>query len=248
MICPTCHRDGYHPEAFSIKLTPAQLERFMSYITQKENGCWIYRTWGEKYGRFNVNSATYTASRVAYAHFIGPIPDGLKVCHNCPDGDDTGCVNPYHMKLGTQQENVGDMMKKGRHKPQIGSKHAKSKTDEETVLKIRTTIADGTETVDSWSVKLNMSFQGVYRIATGISWKHVGGPLLKKRLDRKEHSKEDVLEWRRLYAQGVTQTEIAKRFGVKQSTVSYYVRGKQRQDVEMPGGIENEGPRIRKAA
>lgn len=47
----------------------------------------------------------------AYKRFIGPIPKGMKCCHSC---DDTECVNPYHLFLGSQSDNIKDAKRKGR--------------------------------------------------------------------------------------------------------------------------------------
>jgi len=52
--------------------------------------------------------------RVAYECFYGPFDDALKVCHTC---DNPRCVNPYHLFLGTQKDNLRDMFRKGRARP-----------------------------------------------------------------------------------------------------------------------------------
>lgn len=54
------------------------------------------------------------AHRVAYLLYRGNIPDGLEVCHDCPAGDNPLCVNPSHLFLGTQQDNIQDMHRKSR--------------------------------------------------------------------------------------------------------------------------------------
>ncbi len=54
------------------------------------------------------------AHRMAYELYVGPIPDGMCVLHRC---DNPGCVNPEHLWLGTQLENVIDRDKKNRHVP-----------------------------------------------------------------------------------------------------------------------------------
>lgn len=49
---------------------------------------------------------------MAYESSTGDVPAGLLVCHHC---DNPPCCNPAHLFLGTYQDNVDDMMSKGRH-------------------------------------------------------------------------------------------------------------------------------------
>jgi hypothetical protein len=51
------------------------------------------------------------AHRLAWAEANGPIPEGMVVRHTC---DNPPCVNPAHLILGTQKDNVGDMDRRGR--------------------------------------------------------------------------------------------------------------------------------------
>ena len=91
----------------------------------KTEGCWIWeanRT-ALGYGRFHLGRKTLGAHRVAWALYRGPIPEGLCVLHNCPDGDNPSCVNPAHLWLGTQLDNVRDRHAKGRDGRSGGFRH-----------------------------------------------------------------------------------------------------------------------------
>lgn len=96
-------------------ITAPPEERFWFYVHPDPNsGCWL---WGgapnfRGYGVFTVTAQrSEMAHRYSWALAYGPIPRGLWCLHKC---DTPACVNPQHLFLGTVQDNVTDMMGKGR--------------------------------------------------------------------------------------------------------------------------------------
>jgi len=85
-----------------------------------DNGCWLFATKGDKDGYPQVTGSVHCqqekltrAHQVSYHLHKGPIPEDKIVCHTC---DNPGCVNPDHLFLGTWNDNVQDMMRKGRYR------------------------------------------------------------------------------------------------------------------------------------
>lgn len=69
------------------------------------------------YMRLRLNGDTAYAHRAAYRMAVGPIPDGMLVCHTC---DNPPCCNPAHHFLGTQLDNQRDKVAKGHHVHTLG--------------------------------------------------------------------------------------------------------------------------------
>ncbi len=86
--------------------------RFMSHVTKTE-ACWNWNSSkdGGGYGQTNIGSEKIKAHRLSYELFKGEITDNLLVCHGC---DNPSCVNPEHLWLGTNKDNMKDMHDKGR--------------------------------------------------------------------------------------------------------------------------------------
>ena len=97
------------------KSTSTLLERLLNkVIIDKNTDCWEWQ--GGKnnigYGMIRDEDKMRTTHRVSYEeHNDTIIPKGKVVMHTC---DNRSCVNPDHLIQGTQQQNMRDMVNKGR--------------------------------------------------------------------------------------------------------------------------------------
>jgi len=121
-------------------MTPVAIARFNRH-TKKTDGCWLWlgsstsRGYGTasviiKYGKKYITK-NVMAHRLALLIYAGVNPKDKNVLHTC---DNTKCVNPDHLKLGTQQDNIDDCLKKERNN--FGSKNGHSKLTEEQAVEI----------------------------------------------------------------------------------------------------------------
>lgn len=80
-----------------------------------KNNCWIWKgirgPFKKQYGRFKMNCKWFLAHRLSYVFYNGEIPPNMQILHKC---DNPPCVNPHHLFLGTQLDNMHDMIAKGR--------------------------------------------------------------------------------------------------------------------------------------
>jgi hypothetical protein len=119
-------------------------ERFEAKViaASSPNGCMLWsasvRTHGLPYGMIGVwygdKCKIRNAHRVSWELYRGPIPKGMKVLHEC---DNPRCVNPDHLFLGTQLENVHDMHQKGRGPNFKGEKNPRARLSKSQIIEIR---------------------------------------------------------------------------------------------------------------
>lgn len=129
--------------------------------------CWNWNAGKSKtgYGVFWLDGKQQSAHRVSYNFYIGTIADNMVVCHSC---DNKSCVNPNHLWLGTQSDNVHDMLDKERTNQPKGEKHWNSKLTEEDVSKIR----EMSKTMKNSAISriLKIARQTVYNIVSNRNW------------------------------------------------------------------------------
>lgn len=136
--------------------------RFWAKVV-KTDGCWRWLGYTvDRYGRIALDGGRGApcagAHRVSWELHNGPIPEGMCVLHRC---DNPPCVNPDHLFLGTQLDNIADRVRKGRNGDLSGQNNGRAKLTSEQVLEMRSRHRGG----ESYRV---------LGIAFGVSWGHVG--------------------------------------------------------------------------
>jgi len=116
------------------------------------------------YGSVRVNGVLEKAHRRAY----GPVIKGAVVMHDC---DNPGCVNPFHLRIGSQADNLKDMRNKGRQ-PR-GSTHGMAKLSKNAVLLIRELFAKGRLSQKYLAGYFGITSQHVSDIVCRRKWKHL---------------------------------------------------------------------------
>ena len=151
--------------------TKSVVERFMDKVSMPNGkaGCWPWR--GQRrtggYGFFYLKGRFVSAHRTAWALLVEPVGSGACVLHRC---DNPPCVNPAHLFLGTQRDNMRDASQKGRIAH--GERNGQSRLTAADVMDIRRRVASG-EGVTGLGREYGVSHVSVIRAARGSTWAHL---------------------------------------------------------------------------
>ena len=225
-------------------LEPEDISRFNAKIDkQAEGACWPWLgcLGASGYGHFTIrrgHTINLPAHRLSL-HLSGvDLPEGAHVLHSCHNKT---CCNPEHLRAGTHLDNMKDKVQAGRQLR--GEATPNSKLSEVEVAKLKGLWVEGVAT-NEIAQALNVSAVTVRRIANSRGWNHTEpipeaqreSSLRRKRQNSPRlngvangHAKftdDTIRDVRLAYANGgVTQKDLAKRFGMAQSHVSRIVSG-----------------------
>lgn len=150
------------------------VSRFYSKVNITES-CWIWTAGkdmrGYGYiGRGASGTGQIAAYRLSWIIHFGPIPQGIFVLHDCPGGDNPSCVNPAHLWLGDQHDNMRDASQKGRVRiPHYrGEKHPNHKLTMELADAIRT--ASSTMTTKEMSKRFGVCSATIWNVVHRKYW------------------------------------------------------------------------------
>lgn len=159
-------------------ITAGDVRRFWSKVDRGgPDDCWRWQgtvTTGG-YGTMRLTKggrAQVTASRIAFYVATGHHPGDLFVCHRC---DNPICVNPAHLFVGSQKDNMQDCAIKGRCRTgdlPKGLAHHNARLDPLKVRAIRGRVRGG-ESMASVARAHGVSETAISRVVQGITWRHV---------------------------------------------------------------------------
>lgn len=145
--------------------------RLMAKTIRLESGCLVW-TGGKSpkgYGFIRDGRKMLSTHRAAFVLANGPIPDGLHVLHSC---DRPSCVNPAHLRLGTNAENNADMMAKGRNRQPRGESNGVSRITGEIASAMRARYTLG-ESLVCLARAYGIDHTTVSRVVRRVTWRHV---------------------------------------------------------------------------
>lgn len=212
----------------SFRGLPAK-ERFDRYVNKTE-GCWLWT--GSKdqdgYGIFRgaVAGVTFArAHRFSYAYHTGELPQsGMCIMHSC---DNPSCVNPDHLSLGTNADNMADKARKGRSRVPVGEKHGKAILTEEQAQQI---LLDA-RPYAAIAADYDVHPATISSIKNRQSWRHLDGvaakaPRIGQRGEacyRAVLTDQDVRDIRASNERG---KDLAERYGVSRATITDIRKGR----------------------
>lgn len=139
-----------------------------------KEGCWEWRGRMDLcgYGKVRFGGKTHGAHRASYGVFKGEIPKGMKVLHDPVLCNNPPCVNPNHLRVGTQADNMRDRVLAGTHQRGGEGSHF-AKLTEDDVRNIRNSYAAGGINYSELAHKYSVTASTVSDVVRRKTWRHI---------------------------------------------------------------------------
>ena len=136
---------------------------------------WTHSQHPYGYGRISVKGSWKLAHRFSWIKYNGEIPENKQINHRCHN---ELCVNPEHLYLGTQKDNVLDAVERGNFKDrETGDTHGeingKSKISKDDVKRIRKEYEETDKTYFQLADAFGISYAQIGRIVRRERWSHI---------------------------------------------------------------------------
>ena len=217
-----------------MELAKKYIRRFWSKVSIGEpDECWLWKCgqYGKGYGCFTFlldgQKHNEGSHRVSYWLSRGDHPGELFVCHHC---DVRACCNPSHLFLGTHDDNMADMAKKGRSGGQSGEANPFAKLRETDVRTIHSLVAADVPLVEI-AKAFGVTAALISQIKRKRAWTCLSLPDLPQ-VRRNKLDADQVSEIKRRLAAGESQNRISRDYSVTQPAISAISRGLTWRHVE----------------
>lgn len=133
-------------------------------------GCWEWQKYidAQGYGQMQLHGKVVRTHRAAWILLVGEIPKGMFVCHKC---DNRKCINPSHLFLGSQADNLKDAAQKGRMRR--GGQHGMARLTEREVQEIRMLGKAEGVTHPYIARMFGVTRQAIQSIISRRTWRHI---------------------------------------------------------------------------
>lgn len=185
--------------------------------TIDKNGCWICMSHARSdgYPVIMITGNKKKISRIMYEKYNGKIPEGYVMRHTC---DVPSCINPNHLLIGTQQDNINDKVERGR---QIrGEKSIQTNITDKQVLEM---LKESNKPIKYLVEKYNIPYHTITNILKGRSFKHLLPKSFGKTDRRKKLTKKQKEEIRKSKKSGKALSNI---YMVTEAMISLIRSGK----------------------
>jgi predicted DNA-binding protein YlxM (UPF0122 family) len=203
-------------------------------LTANPEKCWEWNGWvlkgAKPYGQFTINGTVFQSHRVAYFLHYKKDPSTLHVLHKC---DNHKCVNPNHLFLGTNNDNIQDKIKKGRYRSNKGKKwtteygnwkNCRSKLTESQYHEIINLYSTGDVSLRHLATLYNVSRPVIAKVV-----KRMGGNIFK----RSKLNETDVVEIRSKFKNDmVAAKDLAVEYDVTNKTIMDIVHNRNWKHIQ----------------